>query len=129
MCYFVLINSINKDNMMHKLLPILALPFLLIACDKAPQNQEDQNADLSFDAPRTEIYQCEDESEIEVTYAGDTAVVSANNNQYLMVQAVSASGVRYVSDEGIEWHVKGGEGAFGINNDTQVCTVVVDTPK
>lgn len=114
---------------MHKLLPILALPFLLIACDKAPQNQEDQNADLSFGAPRTEIYQCEDESEIEVTYAGDTAVVSADDNQYLMVQAVSASGVRYVSDEGIEWHVKGGEGAFGINNDTQVCTVVVDTPE
>lgn len=114
---------------MHKLLPLLVLPFLLAACDKAPQNKEEKSEHLSFEAPRTEIYQCEDNNEIEVTYAGDTAVVSTDKNQYLMVQAISASGVRYVSDEGIEWHVKGGEGAFGINDDTQLCTVVVNAPE
>jgi len=114
---------------MHKFLLVLALPFFLAACDQGPQNTEEENTNLSIEAPRTEIYQCEDESTIEVTYAGDTAVVSTDENQYLMVQAVSASGVRYVSDEGMEWHVKGGEGAFGINDDTQLCTVVVDTPK
>lgn len=114
---------------MHKLLPLLVLSFALVACDKEPPAAQENTSSLSFEAPRTEIYQCEDDSTIEVTYAGDTAVVSTDEHQYLMVQAISASGARYVSDEGVEWHVKGGEGAFGINDDTQLCTVAVYSPE
>lgn len=111
---------------MRNFLPLLALPFLLTACGPEPQTNADEQSELTFDAPRTEQYQCEDNSQIEVTYAGDTAVASTEDTQYLMVQAVSASGARYVSDEGMEWHVKGGEGAFGIKDNTQICTVITE---
>lgn len=113
---------------MRKRLPILLLPFLLSACDSEPKNPNSNTTEpiVSFEAPRTEIYFCEDNSQIEVTYAGDTAVVNTGNKQYLMVQAIAASGARYISDDGIEWHVKGNKGIFGINDETQLCNTATD---
>ncbi len=114
---------------MHKYLALFLLPLSLIACNAEPEDADAELAELAAEQPRTEVYQCEDKSEIEVTYAGDTAVINTGEQQYLMTLAVSASGARYVSDEGLEWHVKGGEGIYGVNDDTQICSVIVDTPE
>lgn len=113
---------------MRKLLPILLFTFLISGCDSEPKNpnKNNEHPTISFDAPHTEIYFCEDNSQIEVTYAGDTAVVDTGSKHYLMVQAIAASGARYISDDGVEWHVKGGEGTLGINDETQLCSTTTD---
>lgn len=113
---------------MRKLLPILFLPFLFSGCDNEPKDLNKNTAEptISFEAPRTEIYFCEDGRQIEVTYAGDTAVVDTGTKQYLMVQAIAASGARYVSDDGAEWHVKGKEGIFGVSDEAQLCNTAGD---
>lgn len=103
---------------------------LLAACGEETSDQPKEDISSEQQTPsgdsKTLTYQCADDTNIEVTYAGETAVVVEGNNNYLMTQAVSGSGARYVSDEGMEWHVKGNEGAYGSEDDTQMCTLDED---
>lgn len=109
---------------MRKLtLPLaIAATFFLAACS---DDQPVTAGPLSLaDSITTKVYQCaEDGTTFEVVYAGDTATLTLDDKEYLLKQAVAASGARYVSDDGLEWHVKGDEGAFGRNDDTQMCTL------
>lgn len=103
----------------------LTAALLLAACS-------DNEATTAMDAPQTtaegivtETYQCADsDNTFSVTYADDTAVLTLNNQEHLMKIEVAASGSRYVSDDGLEWHVKAGEGVLTQGEETEVCTLV-----
>lgn len=109
----------------------LTLPFaltatlLLAACS-------DNDATAVVEAPQTaaegiltEAYHCaHSDLMFSVTYAEDTAVLTLNQQEHLMKIDVSASGARYVGDDGLEWHVKAGEGVLTQGEETETCTLV-----
>lgn len=103
----------------------LAAAVFLVACgDNQPVADSAGEPQPFNESMAAKTYHCaESDISFEVTYAGDTAVLVLDGKEHLMQQAIAASGVRYVSDDGLEWHVKGDEGAFGQGDDTQMCTL------
>jgi len=105
-------------------LTVVAAMFLVACSDNQPvANNADEPQSFNENMTAKTYHCAEDDISFSVTYAGDTAVLVLDGQEHLMQQAVAASGVRYVSDDGLEWHVKGDEGAFGQDDDTQMCTL------
>jgi membrane-bound inhibitor of C-type lysozyme len=60
----------------------------------------------SFAAPMSVKYTCAKGTNVQATYNGNRARVVVNGRIYLMTQAISASGVRYIGG-GYTWWSKG----------------------
>lgn len=122
-------------------LTLLAASFILLACEKAPptpaetaapasQTAELGNSSTSSQAtsstPDTSLkeaiyttYHCDNGKSVEASYADGEEMPAAtliiDDKHYAMYRVVSASGVRYASEqgllpnEGMQWYVKNGE--------------------
>jgi membrane-bound inhibitor of C-type lysozyme len=118
--------GLRNNNMLHRSILTISLMVGLAACNRSPAEQEataSGPAVQSASSMEKASYSCENGMKILAEYANgsddkSTAKLEISGNSYMLVSAISASGARYTTmngmkpDKALEWWTKGDRGTL-----------------